>query len=72
MLLRNLADQPLWSPRERFYLRKVILMTPGLPVPKTVLLVEDDPDIRSFVQLILEQGGLRTQLTGLAFPLAWT
>jgi two-component system cell cycle sensor histidine kinase/response regulator CckA len=33
-------------------------MTPAPRAPETVLLVEDDNDIREFVQHILEEGGL--------------
>src|SRR5712691_10792816 len=41
----------------RFYLRKVILMTPSPEMPQTVLLVEDNADIRRLVQDTLEEGG---------------
>jgi len=33
-------------------------MTPFSELPQTVLLVEDDPEIRTFVQHILEKGGV--------------
>ena len=39
-------------------------MTPAPRVPETVLLVEDDSDIRTFVQRILEEGGLTVLVAG--------